>query len=126
MKLADVGVLISGVMGLIAVWRLVLWHVGKLEENMKDLESRVHVDVERVEESINRAQIEKELLKEAYMSKNEHEHICKIANLEMKEHITKEMTQLKDELFTQLRKMEGMIRQNGNPRNEVSALSEES
>ena len=51
--------------------------------------------------------------KEKYLTEPTHSLLCENATLKGNEHLTKEVTVLKDEIFSELRKLEKIIRDNG-------------
>lgn len=48
-----------------------------------------------------------------YLTEVKHSLLCENATLKGNEHLTKEMTMLKDEIFKELRKLEKLIKENG-------------
>ena len=53
-------------------------------------------------------------LTEDYLSKNEHNQLCQISSLTVKQHFSTELSKLKDDIFGELRKTQELIRSNGN------------
>ena len=50
---------------------------------------------------------------EKYIPEETHKLICENATLKTNEHLTKELTELKEEICTELRSLEKLIRSNG-------------
>ena len=48
-----------------------------------------------------------------YLTEVKHSLLCENATLKSNEHLTKEVTMIKDEIFKELRKLEKLIKENG-------------
>jgi len=84
----------------------VLFQNRRTKKSVKeDLDSDVEglaARVDKVDDSIVQ-------IKEQYMSEKEHELVCKNTSLEIKAHLSSELTDLKDAVFDSLREMSGKL-----------------
>jgi len=61
-------------------------------------------------EALGKVEKMNEKLADDYLSKNEHNQLCQIASLTVKQHFSQELTMLKDAIFSELRKTQELIK----------------